>query len=58
MLYADYFAERTTCTRKEFQHRFRINMAPFMKLVHSARAYDPYYMMKKDIIIVLHFSSI
>jgi hypothetical protein len=39
ILYAYYFTDHPTCTKKEFWRRLRVNKELFMKFLHSVREY-------------------
>jgi hypothetical protein len=57
MLYSDYFKDHSTYNAKDFRRRYRMNKELFKKIVHVARVYDGYFMLKKDCTGMIGFSS-
>ncbi|XP_071681768.1 uncharacterized protein [Lolium perenne] len=58
LLDADYFNDDATHSSKEFQRRFRMNKELFLKIDHSVRDYDKYFMAKQDCTGLWGFTSI
>jgi hypothetical protein len=54
MLYNDYFSDDPTYNAKDFRRRYRI----IKKIVDVVRAYDDYFVLKKDCTGTVDFSSI
>jgi hypothetical protein len=48
MLYNVYFSDDPTYNAKDFHRRYRMNKDMFMKILHVVRAYNDYFMLKKD----------
>ncbi|KAK1685326.1 hypothetical protein QYE76_046174 [Lolium multiflorum] len=48
LLDADYFNDDATHSPKKFRRRFRMNKELFLKIVHSVRKYDKYFMTNQD----------
>ena len=58
LLYADYFADDPLHGDVVFQHRFRMNLKLFRKIVEHLRAYNDYFKLKRDAVGLLGFSTI
>ena len=58
MLVVDYFADDPSHGSKAFRRRFRMKKEVYLRIVQSVREFDDYFMLKKDCIGMVGFSSI
>ncbi|XP_028076400.1 uncharacterized protein LOC114278528 [Camellia sinensis] len=56
-LYQDYFSETPTYPPNLFRRRFRMSRCLFLLILSTVKAYDPYFVQKKDVVGVLGLSS-